>query len=92
MCHLLTEKALKRWLATELEVEAWDPVPQGRGYEGKEAGSLSLWNSPSEMWQQQGCWLPQRQRAQQSTRHSGEAFCSRCQSHSFPLTPTWCCR
>ena len=29
----------------ELEVEAWAPVPQGRGYECKDAGSLPLWNS-----------------------------------------------
>ena len=56
----------------ELEVEAWAPVPQGRGYESKEASSLPSWNSPSEMWQQQGCWLPQRQRVWQSTKHRGE--------------------
>ena len=42
----------------KLEVEAWPPVPQGRGYEGKEAGSQPWWNSPSEMWQQQAARCP----------------------------------
>ena len=92
MCHLLTEKALKRWLAPELEVEAWAPVPQGRGYECKDAGSLPLWNSLGNVATAGMLAAPEAEGAAEHKTHWREAFCSRCQSHSLPKTPTCGCR
>nr|CAI9698443.1 unnamed protein product [Rangifer tarandus platyrhynchus] len=68
----------------EPEVEAWAPVPQGRGYEGKEAGSLLRGTRPRKCGNSGMLAAPEAEGAAEHTTEWREAFCSRCQSHSFP--------
>ena len=77
----------------ELDMEAWALVPRGRGYEGKEAGSLpSMELALGNVATAGMLAAPGTEGTAEHTTQWQEALCSRCQSHSAPQTPTWCCR
>ena len=77
----------------ELDMEAWALVPQGRGHEGKEAGRLpSMELALGSMATAGMLAAPGANGAAENITQWQEASSSRCQSHSFPKMPTWCCR
>ena len=51
-------------------------APEQAIWKQRKLAAFLPWNSPSEMWQQQGCSLTQRQRAWRGTWHSGERPCA----------------
>ena len=94
MRHLLTEKVLTRWLVL-CPSWKWRPglrCPRAGDMKARKQAARLRRTRPWKCGNSRMLAAPEAEGAAEHKTQWREAFCSRCQGHSFPKTPASCCR